>query len=67
MFPNDSQSFQVEVDSLDFTTEAVFSQQSPLDNMWHLVTYYFKSLNAVERNYEIHDKEILVIIHALED
>ena len=28
---------------------------------------YSKSLNAVERNYEIHDKEMLAIIWALED
>jgi hypothetical protein len=35
--------------------------------MWHPVTYYSKSLNAVERNYEIHDKKMLAIICALED
>jgi hypothetical protein len=38
-----------------------------MDNMWHPVAYYSKSLNAVERNYEIDDKEMLAIIHALED
>jgi hypothetical protein len=67
MFPDDSRPFWVEVDSSDFATGAVLSQQSPLDNMWHLVAYYSKSLNAVERNYEIHDKEMLAIIRALED
>ena len=35
--------------------------------MWHLVAYYSESLNTVERNYEIHDKEMLAIILALED
>jgi hypothetical protein len=35
--------------------------------MWHPVVYYSKSLNAMERNYEIHDKEMLAIICALED
>jgi hypothetical protein len=35
--------------------------------MWHPVAYYSKSLNAVERNYEIHNKEMLAIIRALED
>jgi hypothetical protein len=67
MFPDDSRPFWVEADSSDFATGAVLSQQSPLDNMWHLVAYYSKNLNAVERNYEIHDKEMLAIIHALED
>ncbi|GLB45802.1 putative retrotransposable element tf2 155 kda protein type 1-like [Lyophyllum shimeji] len=46
---------------------AVLSQQSPEDEKWHPVAFYFKSLNAVERNYEIHDKEMLAIIHALEE
>ena len=31
------------------------------------MAYYSKSLNAVEWNYEIHDKEMLAIIRALED
>ena len=42
-------------------------QQSRTDDKWHPVAYYSKSLNAVERNYEIHDKEMLAIIWALED
>jgi hypothetical protein len=31
------------------------------------VAYYSKSLNAVEWNYEIYDKEMLVVMWALED
>ena len=45
----------------------VLSQQSLEDDKWHPVAYYSKSLNAVERNYEIHDKEMLAVIQALED
>jgi hypothetical protein len=59
--------FQVEADSSDFATGAVLSQQSLEDDKWHPVTYYSKSLNAVEWNYKIHDKEMLVVIWALED
>ena len=33
---------------------------------WKLVAFLSKSLNETERNYEIHDKEILAIIRALE-
>ena len=36
------------------------------DNKWRLVAYISKSLNKIERNYEIHDKEMLAIIHYLE-
>ena len=61
IFPDDSRPFQVEVDSSDFAMEAVLSQQSQTDDKWHPVAYYSKSLNAVEQNYEIHDKEMLAI------
>jgi len=65
--PQDLEPFQVEVDSLDFVTGAVLSQQSTTDGKWHPVAFYSKSLSSVEWNYEIHDKEILAIIHTLEE
>jgi len=34
---------------------------------WHPVAFYSKSLSSMERNYEIHDKEMLAIIRALEE
>ena len=33
---------------------------------YNLVIFFSKFLFPVEHNYEIHDKEMLVIIHALE-
>jgi len=33
---------------------------------WRLVAFLLKSLNEIKRNYEIHDKEILVVIKGLE-
>jgi len=67
MSPQDSEPFRVEADSLDFAIGAVLSQQSTTDGKWHPVVFYSKSLSSVERNYEIHDKEILAIIRALEE
>ncbi|GLB45815.1 putative retrotransposable element tf2 155 kda protein type 1-like [Lyophyllum shimeji] len=67
IFPDDDRPFRVEADSSDFATGAVLSQQSPEDEKWHPVVFYSKSLNAVEQNYEIHDKEMLAIIRALEE
>ena len=67
MFPDDTRPFRLEADSSDFATGAVLSQQSPVDDKWHPIAYYSKSLSVVERNYEIHDKEMLAIIRALED
>jgi len=66
-FADDSLLFHVKADSSDFVTGAVLSQQSLEDDKWHPVSFYSKSLNNVERNYEIHDKEMLAIIQALEE
>jgi len=65
--PQDLEPFRIEADSFDFASGAVLSQQLPREEKWHLVAFYSKSLSPVERNYEIHDKEILAIIHALEE
>jgi len=67
MSPQDSKSFRVEADSLNFATGAVLSQQSTADGKWHPVVFYSKSLSSVERNYEIHNKEMLAIIRVLEE
>ena len=65
--PNNSRPYRVEADSSDFATGAVLSQQSPEDEKWHPVTFLSKSLSPVEWNYEIHDKEMLAIVQALEE
>jgi RNase H-like domain found in reverse transcriptase len=36
------------------------------DEKWHPCTFLSKGLNDVERNYDVHDKEMLGIIRALE-
>ena len=67
MSPDNSRPFRIEADSSDFATGAVLSQQSPDDEKWHPVAFLSKSLSPVERNYEIHDKEMLAIIRAMEE
>jgi len=37
------------------------------DGKWRPVIFLSKSLNKMERNYEIHDKEMLVVIRKLEN
>jgi len=37
------------------------------DGKWRLVAFLSKSLNETERNYEIHNKEMLVVIKGLEN
>jgi len=65
--PDNSRPFRIEADSSDFATGAVLSQQSPETGKWHPVAFLSKSLSPVERNYEIHDKEMLAIIRAMEE
>ena len=66
IFPSENKSYKLEADSSDFATGAVLSQEGE-DGKWHPVAFLSKSLNEVERNYEIHDKEMLAIIRALEE
>jgi len=59
--------FQVEADSSDFAIGAVLSQQLTTDRKWYPMVFYSKSLSSMEWNYEIHNKEMLAIIRALEE
>ena len=67
ILPDSDLPFQLEVDASGFATGAVLSQQSREDNKWHPVAFLSKSLSLVERNYEIHDTEMLAIIRGLEE
>ena len=65
--PQDLKPFCIEADSSDFATGVVLSQQSSNDEKWHPVVFLSKSLSVVEWNYNVHDKEMLAIIYALEE
>jgi len=64
--PDLTKPFHIEADSSDFAMGAILSQVSSEDKKWHLVAFFSKSLTPVKRNYEIHDKEMLAIIQALQ-
>jgi len=57
--------FRVEADASNFATGGVLLIKCE-DNKWRLVAYISKSLNETERNYEIHNKEMLAVIRCLE-
>jgi len=65
--PQDSEPFHIKANSSDFASRAILSQQLPREEKWHLVAFYSKSLSPVKWNYEIHNKEMLAIICALEE
>ena len=64
--PNNKQPFRVKADSLDFTSGGVLLQLSKEDEKWHPIAFLSKSLTSVQRNYEVHDKELLAIIRCLQ-
>jgi hypothetical protein len=57
--------FRVIIDASDFALGAVLEQPDTL-NRWHLVAFYSKSMLPAKLNYDIHDKELLAIICALQ-
>lgn len=58
---------QLETDASDNVVAAILSQLSPKDRLWHPVGYLSRSMTSAEQNYEIHDKELLAIIAALNE
>jgi len=67
ILPDADQPYRIEANGSGVATGAVLSQLSRADDKWHPVAFLSKSLNEVERNYEIHDTEMLAIIRALEE
>jgi len=61
VMPDLDREIRVEADMSDFMMGGVLLMKCE-DEKWRTVTYISKSLNEVERNYEIHNKEMLVII-----
>ena len=55
----------VECDSSDFANGVIISQY--IDGKWHPVTYRSRTLSEMERNYEIHDKELMAVMDSLSD
>ena len=56
---------RMEVDASDYAMGGVLSMECE-DELWRLVAFLSKLLNETERNYEIHDKEMLAIVRGLE-
>jgi len=63
--PDLDRKLRVEADASNFATGGILSIKCE-DSKWKLVAYISKLLNETERNYEIHDKEMLVVIQCLE-
>ena len=56
----------MKVNASDYTIEGILSMEYK-DGRWIPVVFLSKSLNETEKNYKIHDKEMLVVIRGLEN
>jgi len=65
VFPNLDKEFRVEADASNYATGEVLSMKCS-DELWRPVAFISKLLSDTERNYEIHDKEMLVVVRCLE-
>ena len=63
--PDLDKEFRVEADVSNYATRGVLSMKCS-DEMWRPIAFISKSLSDTERNYEIHDKEMLAVVRYLE-
>jgi len=64
--PDLDKKIRIEVNASDYVMEGVLFIECG-DGKWRPVAFLSKFLNKTERDYEIYDKEILVIIRGLEN
>jgi len=64
ILPDYEKPFTLITDASDYTTGSILEQEDAFGYS-HPVAYFSKSLQPAERNYEIHNKELLAIIHSL--
>ena len=63
--PIDDGSFRIETDCSQYAMGGILSQY--IEGKWRPIAYWSQSLSEAERNYEIHDRELLSITEALKD
>ena len=54
----------METDASDLAIGACISQEK--DGNWHPIAYYSRKFSQAEENYDVHDKELLAIVSALQ-
>jgi len=64
--PDLDKEMRVEADASEYATGVVLLMKYE-DEKWRPVAFISKSLNKAERNYEIHNREMLAIIRCLDE
>jgi hypothetical protein len=52
----------MKINVFDFVITRIFSQLAEINDQERLIVFYFKKVIFVERNYEINDQKMLVIV-----
>jgi len=63
--PDLNKRMRLEVNTSDYVTKGVLFVEDA-EGIWRPLVYLSKSLTKTEHNYEIHNKEMLVVIRSLE-
>jgi len=63
--PDLDKEIRVEANTLEYTIRGVLSMKCK-NEKWRPVAFISKLLNKTERNYEIHDREILTVVRCLD-
>ena len=56
-----------ETDASDLAKGAVLSKYEDSDNKWHPIAIYSKKVSPAELNYDIHDREMVVIVDCFKE
>ena len=57
----------LKIDASDGVISGILSQFHLNNELWHPVSFFSKIITALEYNYKIHNKEILIIIQSLQN
>ena len=55
---------RIETDASDLALGACITQEK--DGQWYLIAYYSRKFSGPKERYDVHDKELLAIVSALE-
>ena len=66
VLPDQDTRFRLKTDASGYVTRVILSQLHN-DEKWHPISFTSKSLSPVECNYTIYNKELLSVIHGLEE
>jgi hypothetical protein len=52
----------MKIDAFDFVIVDIFSQLVEIDDQWRSIIFYFRKMIFAERNYEINDQKMFIIV-----